>query len=405
MAGVALSLALTAVTLPGPGRADDAFACAAAAQWIAPASSTAVAADAVIAAHFSRAVVLLGESHGNADHHRWQLHTIAALYGHRPNMVLGVEMLPRRAQPILDRWVAGELTAEAFLEAVDWDRVWGFDPAPYLPLFHFARLHRVPMVALNVDRALIAEVARKGWDAVPEENREGVSTPAPASEPYLRSLAKIHLLKQQMREGGEWPDEKPATVPEEELEETMGEPAFRRFVEAQLTWDRAMAEMLAREAMRSDRPLVVGIIGRGHLENRWGVPHQLASLDIHDASVLLPWQRGHCAAITPDLADNAFLLDGEDGGSAPLGPRLGVMVTPHRDGVQIVEIAEGGVADAAGLVENDIIVSVGGANVRTAQDLIAVVQKQMSGAPVPMTVKRGDETLQLVAQFPDTLAQ
>ena len=405
MAVGGLSLILAAAALSGPGHTDDAFACATAAQWIIPASSTAVAADAVMAAHSGRAVVLLGESHGRPDHHRWQLHTIAALYGHRPNMVVGVEMLPRRAQPVLDRWVAGELTAEAFLEAVDWDTVWGFDPAPYLPLFHFARLHRVPMVALNVDRALIAEVARKGWAAVPEENREGISTPAPASEPYRRSLARVHLLKQQMREDGEWPDEMPATAPEEELEEVMGEPAFQRFVEAQLTWDRAMAEVLAREAMRSDRPLVVGIIGRGHLENRWGVPHQIASLDIDDAAVFLPWRREHCAAITPDLADVVFLLDEEHPESAPQGPRLGIRVTPHRDGVQIVTIGAGGVADAAGLAANDIIVSVGGANVRTPQDLIAIVEKQMPGAPLPITVRRGDETLQVVARFPDTPAQ
>ena len=408
--GLALSLALAAA-VAGPVRADDALACAAAGQWIVPARGTAVAADAVMAAHSGRSVVLLGESHASADHHRWQLHTMAALYGHRPNMVVGVEMLPRRVQPILDRWVAGEITIAAFLDAVDWDAVWGFDPALYLPLFHFARLHRVPMVALNVERALIAEVARNGWDAVPEENREGVSTPAPASEPYLRSLAGTYLLKQEMRDGGKWPDEMPAPAPAEAIEEIMSEPAFRRFVEAQLTWDRAMAEVIAREAKRSDRPLVVGIIGQGHLENRWGVPHQLASLDVDDAAVLLPWQREHCAAITPDLADTVFLLGGDESESAPEGPRLSVMVAPHRDGVQVIEVAEGGVADATGLAANDIILTVGGASVLTAQDLTAVIQKQMSGqrqmsgALVPMTVRRGNQTLQLVARFPDAPAQ
>jgi uncharacterized iron-regulated protein len=404
----ALSLALATQAFPDPGRADDAAddadACAAAAQWILPARGTAVAADAVMAANSRRAIVLLGEIHGSADHHRWQLHTMAALHGYRPNMVVGVEMLPRRAQPILDRWVAGELTAEAFLEAVDWDTVWGYDPTLYLPLFHFARLHRVPIVALNVERALIAEIARKGWNAIPEENREGVSTPAPASEPYRRSLAEIHLLKQQVREEGKWPEQMPA-VSKEELKEVMGAPEFRRFVEAQLTWDRAMAEMLAREATRSDRPLVIGIIGRGHLENRWGVPHQLESLALDDAAVLLPWRREHCGAITPDVADAVFLLDEENPQSAPQGPRLGIMVTPHRDGLQIVMVGAGGVADAAGLTANDIIVSVGGANVRRPEDLTALVRKQTPGAPLPMTVRRGDETLQVVARFPDTPAQ
>jgi uncharacterized iron-regulated protein len=352
--------------------------------------------------HSTSPIVLLGESHGKADHHRWQLHTIAALHGHRPNMVLGIEMLPRRAQPILDRWVAGELTAAAFLEAVEWDKVWGFDADFYLPLFHFARVHRVPVVALNVDRTLIAEVGRGGWASVPEENREGVSTPAPAPDGYRRSLAEVYALKHQPKEGDETegdetPDEKPTSVPEEELQKT---PAFQRFVEAQLTWDRAMAEVLSQQAKRNDEPLVVAIIGRGHLENRWGVPHQLAALGLPDASVLLPWQREHCNEITPDLADTVFLLDEDDRDAAWQGPRLGVMVMPHRDGVRIVQVGQHSVAEAAGLAADDIIVSIGETVVRTPQDLTAIIRKQAPGTTLPLSVRRGSKTLQTVARFP-----
>src|SRR5262245_8002048 len=34
------------------------------------------------------AVVLLGESHTNVDHHLWQLHTVAALHGRGGNVVI-----------------------------------------------------------------------------------------------------------------------------------------------------------------------------------------------------------------------------------------------------------------------------------------------------------------------------
>jgi uncharacterized iron-regulated protein len=403
IAAAVLSSALWAAALAGPAGAEDAFACAAAGQWIVPASGETVAANAVMALHSTRAIVLLGESHGKADHHRWQLHTIAALHGRRPHMVLGVEMLPRRAQPVLDRWVAGELTTAAFLEAVEWDAVWGFDAEFYLPLFHFARLHRVPVVALNVDRALVAEVGREGWASVSEEDRQGVSTPAPASDGYRRSLAEVYALKQQLGEGEGWPEEMPATVPEEELEEVLGTPAFQRFVEAQLTWDRAMAEVLARQAMRSDRPLVVGIIGRGHLENRWGVPHQLAALDVPKVGVgvLLPWRPEHCAEITPDLADTVFLLDEDERDAASQGPRLGIMVMPHRDGVHIAKVSRGGVGEAAGLAADDVIVSIGGATVRTPQDLTEIIRKQVHGTTLPLSVRRGSKTLHIVARFPN----
>ena len=401
IAAAVLSSALWAAALAGPAGAEDAFACAAAGQWIVPASGETVAANAVMALHSTRAIVLLGESHGKADHHRWQLHMIAALHGRRPHMVLGVEMLPRHAQPILDRWIAGELSPAIFLEAVEWDAVWGFDAEFYLPLFHFARLHRVPMVALNVDRALIAEVGREGWASLSEEDREGVTTPAPPPEDYRRSLAEVYASKQQWEEGNGMPDEKPATVPEEELENVLRTPGFQRFVEAQLTWDRAMAEVLAREAMRSDRPLVVGIIGRGHLENRWGVPHQLAALDLPNAVVLLPWQREHCAEIMPGLADGVFLLDEDERDAARQGPRLGIMVMPHHDGVRIVQVGQGSVAEAAGLAANDVIVAIGEAVVRTPQDLTAIIRQQAPGTALPLSVRRGSKTLHIVARFPD----
>ncbi len=74
-------------------------------------------ADGLLAAMAGRAVVLLGEQHDDMDHHRWQLQTLATLHTLRPRMVIGFEMFPRRVQPVLDRWVAGELTEAEFLAA------------------------------------------------------------------------------------------------------------------------------------------------------------------------------------------------------------------------------------------------------------------------------------------------
>ena len=65
--------------------------------------AAAVAPGALIADMARRDVVLLGEHHDEADHHRWQLHTLAALHAQRPRMVIGFEAFPRRVQPVLDR--------------------------------------------------------------------------------------------------------------------------------------------------------------------------------------------------------------------------------------------------------------------------------------------------------------
>lgn len=95
----------------------DSKQCVALGDWVVPGArkgSGKSSQQAVIANAVKAAVVLLGETHINADHHRWQLQTLAALHAQRPDMVIGFEMFPRRIQPILDRWIAGELNEKSF---------------------------------------------------------------------------------------------------------------------------------------------------------------------------------------------------------------------------------------------------------------------------------------------------
>src|SRR5215475_3722035 len=147
---------------------DTAAACSARGNWIDVKSGRALdRADLFRDLTAKGSVVLLGESHTDVDHHRWQLQTLAALHGRGGNVVVGFESFPRRLQGVLDDWVAGKLSDDAFLKASEWRQVWGFDPGLYMPLFQFARLNRIPMVAMNVDRTLVSRVGKEGWDAVP----------------------------------------------------------------------------------------------------------------------------------------------------------------------------------------------------------------------------------------------
>jgi uncharacterized iron-regulated protein len=207
-------------------------------------------------------------------------------------------MLPRRVQPALDRWVAGGSTEAELLEQTGWECVWGHAPTLYLPLLHFARMHRLPAVALNVDRDLVVRVAREGWAAVPAAEREGVSDPAPPDPAYVEWLATVRR-------------EQHATPAEEAAADAVG---LDRFVEAQLTWDRAMAEALAAAARRHPAALLVGLVGSGHLEHRHGVPRQLSALGVGGVTVLLPWDaRRPCAELVGGLADAVFGLAPPEG--------------------------------------------------------------------------------------------
>ena len=369
--------------------------------WMKPKAEETIANDALIAGMAARPVVLLGEEHTNAEHHRWQLSTIAALHGRKANLVLGFEMFPRRAQPVLDRWVAGELGEKAFLEATRWSEVWGYDAALYAPLFHFARLHGIRMVALNVEKSLIDRVGDEGWRAVPPEARQGISDPAPAAPSYIGRLAEVfarHVEAAKGNKGAAAEGDGP-TLPDPD------DPRFRRFVEAQLTWDRAIAQALAEARHADAEKLVVGVIGRGHLEYGYGVSHQLADLGIPDAAVLLPWDAARpCEALAPEgepaIADAVFSLNPPSEAAAPARPRLGILMEGGEGGMRIKKVVAASIAERAGLKADDLIVEAAGVPTPIAKDLIDVVQRQAPGTWLPLRVRRNGETVEVVAKFP-----
>lgn len=239
--------------------------------WIRPGSGQTVPHAQVIAEAAAAPAVLLGETHDRADNHRWQMHVAAGLLAHGRQIVLGFEMFPARLNPVLAEWVAGDLSEETFLTRAEWGSVWNFPPELYMPIFRFCRDFGIEMIGLNCRRALVSEVGKLGWEGVDATAREGL-TPARAATPDYRRF--LFDITGGVRGG------RAAQSPED--------PAFDRFVRAQQTWDRAFACRIAERVQAPDAPLVVGIIGRGHLEFRGGTPFQLDDLGVEGSSVLLP---------------------------------------------------------------------------------------------------------------------
>lgn len=343
----------------------------------------------VVASAATRDVVLLGEQHDQEDHHRWQLQMLAALYAQRPNMVIGFEMFPRRVQPALDQWVAGTLTAQEFLRQAEWDKVWNFPPQLYMPLFEFARINKIPMRALNVDRTLTRMVAEKGWDQVPESAREGIGRPAPALPGYLDFLRNIHQLHQVDTAAGKVPGASDAV--------------FKAFVDSQLTWDRAMAQAL-NDALLVSRQrqaaLVVGIMGSGHIRHGHGVPHQLANLGVTKVASLLPVAPGaECQGLEPGLASAVYVMP-ERPQPPEEPPRLGIALTETAQGLTINAVSAGSLAEQTGLRTGDRILEIAGRPATSSGDAVASIRRQPPGTWLPLRVARGEGQLDLVVRFP-----
>jgi uncharacterized iron-regulated protein len=350
-------------------------------------------------------VVLLGESHTDVDHHRWQLQTLAALHGHGGNIVIGFEAFPRRLQSVLGDWIEGKLTDDAFLKASEWRQVWGYDAALYMPLFQFARLNRIPMIALNVEQKLVSQVGQKGWEGVPATEREGLSDPAPASAAYQRELARVYLIKKAMPPGTDpvSASQGPAfSEPDDAaVAEAVKQPEFKRFVEAQQTWDRAMAEALAGAKRKFSGTTVVGILGSGHVAEGYGVPHQLKDLGIAGVMSLLPVSAEEaCMLVGTSYADAVFTLPHTEEAPPPDRPRLGVVLVEGDGAPRINRVVNDSVAEIAGLKVGDNVVRAAGLEMRNPGELVDVVARQAPGTWLPLSIRRDGQEIDLIAKFP-----
>ncbi|EKD35852.1 MAG: protein of unknown function DUF399, partial [uncultured bacterium] len=109
-------------------------------------------------------VVYVGETHTARADHLLQLRLIEALHLQNPRLAIGMEMFPASAQPVLDRYTqSGEpLDERSFLKQSDYYNVWRYDWRYYRDIINFARIHKLPVIGLNLDRQIVSQVFRTG---------------------------------------------------------------------------------------------------------------------------------------------------------------------------------------------------------------------------------------------------
>ncbi len=309
------------------------------------------------------AVLMLAEIHTSVDDHAWQLGTLESLSAQR-RLTLALEMIPSARQPVLDRFNRGELDEAALLREVDWPAVWGHDPELYLPLLRWARLRRVPLLALNAEPELVRRVRRQGLASIPKPEREGIGPPAPPSAAYRQRLEASWRGHRSLAAASESEDD------------------LQRFIDSQLLRDRAMAERLAAAHRRDPGRLPVALIGVGHLEGGDGVPQQLRDLGLtSQLSLRRPALPAGCMP-------------------APRGARLGAYLESDANGVWVRQVAPGSAAAAAGLEPGDRIVQLNGQPVQRAGQVIRGVRLHPDGQPLQLTIERAGRQRQLELQLP-----
>jgi membrane-associated protease RseP (regulator of RpoE activity) len=163
-----------------------------------------------------------------------------------------------------------------------------------------------------------------------------------------------------------------------------------------------MAEALAKpvRAGSDGRPLVVGIMGSGHIRFGHGVEHQLHDLGVERVASLLPASLpAECKDLQAGLADAVFVLP-ERSQPVPEPPRLGITLEDDNRGLRIAQVKPGSLAEKSGLQAGDRILEMAGRPGTNSNEAVALIRRQPPGTWLPLRVARKDTQLDVVVRFP-----
>ena len=136
-------------------------------------------------------VIFIGDTHDDSHIHVKQLEIIRALYAGNPQLAIGIEMFTTDSQRYLDDWTMGKLEEKEF--AAIYAKNWSYGWSLYRDLFIFSRDNHIPMIALNVPKAIIARVVRLGAKSLGENDKSELPpdihwTLSPRQAEYLRRI-------------------------------------------------------------------------------------------------------------------------------------------------------------------------------------------------------------------------
>ncbi|WP_448384603.1 ChaN family lipoprotein [Desulfosoma sp.] len=322
-------------------------------------------------------IVYVGEVHAREADHEVQQRIVEGLWKAGKRIGIGVEMLPRTVQAPLDLWVRGTVDEAEFLEAVGWERHWGFPFEAYRPVFVFAREKNIPMRALNAPPAVARKVAHHGLEALAEEERRQI-----ARHFFMDDAAHRAYIQEEFK----------AHVPG-------GIKDFETFYQAQLVWDETMAESLAVWLVQEPLDQVVVLAGKAHVNQRFGIPERVRRRLEHRYAVVVPAAVNEAPEqVTAEVGDYLVVTAAEK--PAPgHGKRLGVLLdkNPEGRGLRVRQVVPGSRAEKAGFLAGDLIVAADGDPVSDVSDLHRRFQSPQDA--VVFTVDREGRVMEIRVDF------
>lgn len=326
-------------------------------------------------------LVIFGETHAQPPVQAAERELLDALARRGRRVLVGLEMLPASVQPALDRWVAGEGSELELIRATHWYRHWGFHFGHYRALFQFARQHRTPLVALNVEREVISSVRRTGFEGLAPVDRAKLPARVDLASDDHRLLFGAFM-------GGAHGGMTASDL----------EAMFR----AQCTWDAVMAHNAGRALAAEPDPRAVMVVmaGYGHVVYDLGIRRQAGAAGLAGASVVALAavdDDGRPASARASIADFVWGMPADRADAT--FPSLGASLTdkPGATGPTVTLVRPGSPAEKAGLVAGDVLTAVGGEATPDKESVLIQVGEKAWGDSLAIEVLRAGERRRLTA--------
>jgi uncharacterized iron-regulated protein len=320
--------------------------------------------DDIMAKLLPYQIIYVGEGHTNYEDHLLQLEIIRALHRHDPNLAIGMEMFTRPTQPVLDRYLNGELNEKAFLKESHYFRKWSFDYRHYRDIINFAKHNKLPIVALNLEKDIVSQVFKTGGpNSLHEDDISSLPENRKLDVPGYRERIKFAFtMHAGQKQSGD----------------------FSGFFQAQALWDETMAETITDYLVTHPDMRMVVIAGRGHTDKNNAIPPRVSRrLPVSQAVVV----NSIGSAGESETAD--FIFFSPTVRLSPF-PLLGVMLddTEGEDGVLVTALNPKGQAKEAGIKEKDIILFIDSEPVNDMEDVKITMLYKDKSESVTVQLKR-----------------
>jgi len=201
-------------------------------------------------------VVYLGERHDSAADHRAQLEIIQRLQAENAQVAIALEMFQRPFQPVIDRYLAGEITEADLVAQTEYEQRWGFPWEFYAPILRLAQEQGLPVLALNAPSEVVRQVARQGLDSLEGDDFR-----------YIPPLDQIDITNEAYQA---------FVFSAFGAHGAHGGMDFDNFFAAQVLWDETMAETIATFRQENPDYQVVVLAGQGHVVYGYGIPDRVS---------------------------------------------------------------------------------------------------------------------------------